>query len=379
MFDRGNSNVIVQRWPHWIWIGMLPFLLLQALAVGCGDSSSPDPRTGVSMGGGGATTNSAGAGAGGAPVNDCSNGSVTCAPHATCVPAGAQYGCVCNDGFVGDGAVQCSVLTQLAVCGDKTCQASESCSTCPADCGVCPAVCGDGTCQASESCKTCSADCGACVPSCAGIDPGTECAVFPTCGCAVGSMCIPTTTSGSGHCVPAGTARAGDGCMTNADCAPGLGCNTTMWGQTIHVCGQIVADAVMSTCNAGTLGIDGTANEVSGLAVCGVDCDPAHPQSPPAGGYLEPCGPGVACRSASIGDIEGDFCMYPPGTTALGGACTKDSDCVVAAECVATQGSSTGACRKACSSNADCTGQPAFAHAPGTLSTCSGEPDGFCW
>lgn len=50
-------------------------------------------------------------------------------------------------------------------CGDTICHVSlsETCSSCPGDCGVCPPVCGDGTCNGTETCSSCSSDCGACV------------------------------------------------------------------------------------------------------------------------------------------------------------------------------------------------------------------------
>ncbi|WP_104987788.1 DNRLRE domain-containing protein [Sorangium cellulosum] len=51
-------------------------------------------------------------------------------------------------------------------CGNGVCGGDESCSTCAADCGVCPPVCGDGACGAGESCSSCAADCGACPPVC---------------------------------------------------------------------------------------------------------------------------------------------------------------------------------------------------------------------
>lgn len=44
-------------------------------------------------------------------------------------------------------------------CGDGTCQASETCASCPSDCQAqCP-TCGDGMCTAPESCGSCPADC----------------------------------------------------------------------------------------------------------------------------------------------------------------------------------------------------------------------------
>ncbi len=75
----------------------------------------------------------------------------------------------------------------IAVCGDGTCDSSESCSSCSADCGSCAGTniggggttpdeeeedttntitsshsCGDGTCDSSESCNSCTTDCGEC-------------------------------------------------------------------------------------------------------------------------------------------------------------------------------------------------------------------------
>jgi len=51
-------------------------------------------------------------------------------------------------------------------CGNETCSNGETCLTCPADCGSCPAdsspFCGDGTCNNGETCSSCSPDCGAC-------------------------------------------------------------------------------------------------------------------------------------------------------------------------------------------------------------------------
>ena len=57
------------------------------------------------------------------------------------------------------------------VCGDALCDASESCSSCPSDCGPCVA-CGDGVCGATESCVACPEDCG---DVCAPIGAAGEC------------------------------------------------------------------------------------------------------------------------------------------------------------------------------------------------------------
>jgi beta propeller repeat protein len=60
-------------------------------------------------------------------------------------------------------------------CGDGLCNGTETCSSCPADCGVCPPACGDGTCNGTETCSSCPQDCGACPPVCGdGTCNGTE-------------------------------------------------------------------------------------------------------------------------------------------------------------------------------------------------------------
>jgi len=59
------------------------------------------------------------------------------------------------------------------MCGDGTCNGTETCSNCPADCGACAPVCGDGTCNGTETCSSCQTDCGACPVSCAGAGPAT--------------------------------------------------------------------------------------------------------------------------------------------------------------------------------------------------------------
>lgn len=47
-------------------------------------------------------------------------------------------------------------------CGDGTCNPTEDCSSCAADCGACT-TCGNSSCEApSETCATCAADCGVC-------------------------------------------------------------------------------------------------------------------------------------------------------------------------------------------------------------------------
>lgn len=104
---------------------------------------------------------------------------------------------ICGDGFCespregcDDSRYPCRFDCDCgAFCGDLVCEESESCSSCPNDCGRCSEcgndvcetggvppescyscdidcgiciVCGDGDCDGSEDCNSCSADCGAC-------------------------------------------------------------------------------------------------------------------------------------------------------------------------------------------------------------------------
>jgi len=84
------------------------------------------------------------------------------------------------------------------VCGDRACNGTETCSSCPQDCGQCPppppsVVCGDGICNGSETCSICSIDCGACTPP-----PTDACASEPA------------------QVVPYGTTRVGGGTLTSS-------------------------------------------------------------------------------------------------------------------------------------------------------------------
>ena len=63
------------------------------------------------------------------------------------------------------GGLSCASTTPPSVCGDGTCELSETSATCIADC---PAVCGDGDCASTEDEISCADDC-ACVLDNAGV------------------------------------------------------------------------------------------------------------------------------------------------------------------------------------------------------------------
>ncbi len=118
----------------------------------------------------------------------------------------------CGNGVcdAGESYVNCPVDCKV-VCGDGAC--NELCSTCPQDCGNCPAGCGDGICDTNatptpEFCANCPADCGICTVQficgdgiCDGR--GETCATCPAdCPCTpgTGNSCGPMDIFVPGTC-----------------------------------------------------------------------------------------------------------------------------------------------------------------------------------
>jgi hypothetical protein len=101
-------------------------------------------------------------------------------------------------------------LAAQPFCGDQTCDASESCSSCPQDCGSC---CGNGVCNSNlgENCTTCPSDCGSCCGNgvCSGGETCSSCSA--DCGsCNTG----PGPGPGPGSSGPGST---GPGSSNNAN------------------------------------------------------------------------------------------------------------------------------------------------------------------
>ncbi len=90
-------------------------------------------------------------------VRACSGGTQTCGSD------GRWGGCQSSGGY----------------CGDYSCSGSETCSTCPYDCGQCAAICGDFVCGSGESCYSCPFDCGSC---CNASQCSSACASQSYCG-----------------------------------------------------------------------------------------------------------------------------------------------------------------------------------------------------
>ncbi|MBK8480087.1 MAG: PQQ-binding-like beta-propeller repeat protein [Proteobacteria bacterium] len=103
--------------------------------------------------------------------------------------------CVC-DGVLED-ATSCPAdcapggLCTPSQCGNARCEADETCSLCPGDCGTCVTTCGKYGCEPGETCSSCAEDCGACAaPACgnASCDAGETCGSCPSdCGACSGT------------------------------------------------------------------------------------------------------------------------------------------------------------------------------------------------
>jgi hypothetical protein len=111
----------------------------------------------------------------------------------------------CGDGVcsASESCTTCSVDCGVcSTCGNGVCDPSETCSSCPRDCSVCP-TCGDGFCNGDETCESCAPDCGVC-PSCGdGVcqAPKEDCYTCPAdCGKCKGcgdGLCTPPETCAS--------------------------------------------------------------------------------------------------------------------------------------------------------------------------------------
>lgn len=140
-----------------------------------------------------------------AEVARCGDGS--CGPTETCASCPADCGdCPprCGDG-VCDDHEDCERCAEDCVqgcgacaprCGDGFCDLSESCASCADDCGACLDACGDGACNADETCGTCPSDCGPCPSACGDriCDAAEDCATCP-------EDCGSCGRCGDGDCV----------------------------------------------------------------------------------------------------------------------------------------------------------------------------------
>ncbi len=224
-----------------------------------------------------------------------------------------DYLCIFNGDCCLDVCLHCPVACGggLPTCGNGTCEAEESCGSCPADCGACP-TCGDLTCDlaAGESCSTCATDCGDCCGNTyCEADAGEDCVSCPddcgacnTCG---NGVCDGTPKETSTTCPPDCPIVCGDGhCDLTAE-----SCSTCA-----QDCGVVVAG--VKAC-PGTVTTPGEADLCSGM--CGLNRDD--------------CWCDAFCHEFAdcCEDVcEPGNCPMLPGCTAVcpDGVCAPSEDCI---------------------------------------------------
>ncbi len=241
-----------------------------------------------------------------------------------------------SDSWKGKLALAVGIALLLILVG-MFCAASGNTGTPPAP----PPYCGDGSCDSTESCSSCSADCGACPPICKGS--GQLCGAPSDCcsnNCNGGHCCGPGETWTGTCCAAAGVCVCqGDGyspCGSNPECCSG-NCNGnhccptgTTWDGTCCKSG-----AGVCVCMGGAA--DCTTTPCCGALLCSNShCCPGGTEWLPAGccgnpltgqcncqgdGY-SPCGSNPECCS---NNCNGGHCC-PTGTNWFGAPdnCCKD-------------------------------------------------------
>jgi exonuclease III len=161
-----------------------------------------------------------------------------------------------------------------ASCGDAICDASESCTSCPEDCGACESYCGDATCDDGvEDCETCVADCGVCGSSCGdalcdgAIESCESCAADcgdcpAVCGDSICSAAVEDCNNCAADCGLCGSA-CGDGTCDSVleDCES---CAQDC-GSCDPFCGDATCQAALEACDS-----------------CEKDCGPCQTVPPPS-------------------------------------------------------------------------------------------------
>ncbi|MDO9019580.1 MAG: hypothetical protein Q8S73_21495 [Deltaproteobacteria bacterium] len=268
-----------------------------------------------------------------------------------CAEGGLMGAQTCN--ATGSGYSTCGPCT-TARCGDGTCNAMETCSSCAADCGTCMARCGDATCNGTETCSSCAADCGACVAT-------------PRCGDGTcnGSETCSTCSDDCGVCAP----RCGDGSCNGSETCTTCGADCGVCETMCMACAQDVDCPSGFRC--GQRRCDGarscySATVTSCAVVGGVRC-------PPTSAY-NLCTSDAAAMPSECGAFA--VCMaYGDGRRFCSRRCTTNLDCPTpptGSTTVPVCDTNTSRCYLRCDAPGACPyGLSCFRYANGTYGYCS--------
>ncbi len=314
------------------------------------------------------------------PHTECSTGGplpATCSSCATTVCTTAPWCCTdfWDDTCVFFALTQCG-STCPGTCGDFICSGSETCSTCPMDCGLCPTVCPNGICESpTEGCGTCPADCGPCPGTCGdGIcGAGETCATCMTdCGTCTGTCTHDECLVGS---------LLVDGCSpcVTAVCDVDFFCCSVSWdGLCASEAASICGEPCDAACGNGTCGRGET------CSTCPTDCGSCacpHDVCTPGAALPSTCDPCVATVCAAdafcctttwddrcIGEAE-DLCGVDCGGVCGDFTCGPTEDC-------ATCPTDCGIC--VVCGDGFCAGSETCSTCPGDCGPCPVCGDGSC-
>lgn len=311
-----------------------------------------------------------------APENTCidaANCSLLCGGDLVCLAncaaaADPASGALANDVVGCALAAGCSTdspLPELVSCITEFC--IEEFQTCFLD----SFPCGDGVCGDSESCSTCPLDCGFCVGDCClpGPTPGCNDATCTDCVCANDSFCC--STAWDLECAGSAVTICGAAC---AECAAPEGTCIDAANCSLLCGGDLLCLANCAGAAAPDSGI--LANDVVSCALA-AGCSTDSPLPELVGCITEfclpefgvcfadsfPCGDGVCgddedCTTCPLdcGECEGDCCA--PGATpgcddglCQGCVCANDSFCCTTAWDITCAGQAVTLCSPVC---ADC-------------------------
>ncbi|GFR45442.1 hypothetical protein Agub_g6838 [Astrephomene gubernaculifera] len=189
------------------------------------------------------------------------------------------------------------------ICGDGICSGSETCSTCPGDCGACT-VCGDGVCAGGETCVTCPRDCGTrqrdgsrtccgdgkCASkyenstSCPADCPANTCKRNGVCDYAGGERCYNAATKTG--CLDCGICPPNK--YNNHYCGDGKCNRKRFYSESCYTCPQDCGTCRRSSDSSTSYCGDGLCNGRETKDSCARDCSPSRfPRVPPGTTYAD--------------------------------------------------------------------------------------------
>ncbi|MCB9786920.1 MAG: DUF1929 domain-containing protein [Deltaproteobacteria bacterium] len=332
-------------------------------------------------------------------LDECADGTDTCAPDAVCSNTDGGYDCACLPGFYGDGQ-SCQGCAAVADCtGQVTCTGPDD-----AVCTVCaPGYSGPACADIDE----CADDTDTCAPeaSCTNTDGGYDCACLPgffgdgqSCqACSAVGHCtgaVTCTTAGDSACDGCALGYAGpacadvDECADGADtCAPDAACTNTDGGfecaclsgfygdgQSCAACAAVEHCAGAVTCTSGADSVcDLCAPHYSGPGCAAFDECAAH---------ADTCAPEATC--ADTADAYECVCndgYYGDGETCQ--ACSPVAHCEGAVHCTGAGDSVCESCEAgyggaACVDVDECAGATAACDPDATCTNREGGYDCTC-